>query len=179
MADSSTLTSVNRSGGVRMDDVSQKSDSARTAVAFGRVHLGEKAFQRVRDHDISKGDVLTTAQIAGIMGAKQTDKLIPLCHDVMINGVEVDLTLSEEEQAIDIRAFTKSFGVTGVEMEALTAVSVAALTVYDMCKSVTKNIRIGDVHLRAKTGGQSGNWKSEIPTGDPAGDTPPTTPSKN
>jgi len=158
-----------------MDDVSQKSDSARTAVAFGRVHLGEEAFQRVRDHDISKGDVLTTAQIAGIMGAKQTDKLIPLCHDVMINGVEVDLTLSEEEQAIDIRAFTKSFGVTGVEMEALTAVSVAALTVYDMCKSVTKDIRIGDVHLRAKTGGQSGNWKSEAP----ASDTPPPTPSKN
>jgi molybdenum cofactor biosynthesis protein MoaC len=168
MADSSTLTPVDRGEGVRMSDVSEKSDSARTAVAFGRVHLGEQAFQRVRDHDISKGDVLTTAQIAGIMGAKQTDKLIPLCHDVMINGVEVNLSLSEEEKAIDIRAFTKSFGVTGVEMEALTAVSVAALTVYDMCKSVTKDIRIGNVHLRAKTGGQSGNWKSETPADESA-----------
>ncbi|MEF8796130.1 MAG: cyclic pyranopterin monophosphate synthase MoaC [Salinivenus sp.] len=175
MADSSTISPVDRGGGVRMVDVSEQSDSARTAVAFGRVHLGDEAFQRVRDHDISKGDVLTTAQIAGIMGAKQTDKLIPLSHDVMINGVEVDFTLSEEEKAIDIRAFTKSFGVTGVEMEALTAVSVAALTIYDMCKSVTKDIRIGDVHLRAKTGGQSGNWKSETPTSE----APAPTPSKN
>lgn len=161
MADSSTLTHVDPQGGVRMVDVSEKSDSARTAVAVGRVHLGDEAYQRVQEHDISKGDVLTTAQIAGIMGAKQTSKLIPLCHDVAVNGVEVDFTFNEEEKAIDIRAFTKSFGVTGVEMEALTAVSIAALTIYDMCKSVTKDIRIGDVHLRAKTGGQSGNWKSE------------------
>jgi molybdenum cofactor biosynthesis protein MoaC len=161
MPDPSTLTAPEREEGVRMTDVSQKSGSARTAVAAGRVHLGAEAFRRVREHDIEKGDVLTTAQIAGIMGAKQTDKLIPLCHDVTINGVEVDFTFNEEEQAIDIRAFAKSFGVTGVEMEALTAVSIAALTIYDMCKSVTKDIRIGDVHLRAKTGGQSGNWKSE------------------
>jgi len=102
------------------------------------------------------------------MGAKETSKLIPLCHDVMINGVEVDFTFNEEEEAIDIRAFTKSLGVTGVEMEALTAVSTAALTIYDMCKSITKDIRIGDVHLRAKTGGQSGNWKSEVAAGSPS-----------
>lgn len=163
MADSSTLTHVDPEGGVRMVDISGKSDSARTAVAAGRVYLGEEAFQRVREHDISKGDVLTTAQIAGIMGAKETSNLIPLCHDVSVNGVEVDFTFNEEDQAIDIRAFTKSFGVTGVEMEALTAVSIAALTIYDMCKSVTKDIRISDIHLRAKTGGQSGNWKSEEP----------------
>ena len=151
-----------------MTDVSGHSDSARTAVAFGRVHLGEEAFRRVRDHDISKGDVLTTAEIAGIMGAKKTSDLIPLCHDVTINGVEVDFTFNEEQEAIDIRAFTKSFGVTGVEMEAMTAVSIAALTIYDMCKSVTKDIRIGDVHLRAKTGGQSGNWKSEVAADSPS-----------
>lgn len=144
-----------------MTDVSQQPDSARTAVAAGRVHLGKEVFRRVQEHDIEKGDVLTTAQIAGIMGAKRTDDLIPLCHDVTINGVEVDFTFAEEDQAIDIRAFAKSFGVTGVEMEALTAVSIAALTIYDMCKSVSKDIRIGDVHLRAKTGGQSGNWKSQ------------------
>lgn len=146
-----------------MTDVSDQSNSARTAVAAGRVHLGEEAFQRVRDHDIDKGEVLTTAQIAGIMGAKETSTLIPLCHDVTINGIEVDFSLNEEKRAIDIRAFAKSLGVTGVEMEALTAVSVAALTIYDMCKSITKDIRISDVHLRAKTGGQSGNWKSETP----------------
>lgn len=161
MADPSTLPPVDRKSDVRMIDNSSSSDSPRTAVAFGRVHLGEEAFQRVRDQDISKGDVLTTAQIAGIMGAKETSNLIPLCHDVMLNGVEVDFTFNEDKEAIDIRAFTKSLGVTGVEMEALTAVSVAALTIYDMCKSVTKDIRIGDVHLRAKTGGQSGNWKSK------------------
>ncbi|MFB6278215.1 MAG: cyclic pyranopterin monophosphate synthase MoaC [Salinibacter sp.] len=165
MADSSTLTHPDPEGGVRMVDVSKQSDSARTAVATGRVHLGEEAFQRVQNHDIEKGDVLTTAQIAGIMGAKQTDKLIPLCHDVTIDGVEVDFTFNAEEQAIDIRAFAKSFGITGVEMEALTAVSIAGLTIYDMCKSVSKDIRIGDVHLRAKTGGQSGNWKSESDNG--------------
>jgi len=145
-----------------MADVSQAPDSARTAVAAGRVHLGDEAFQRVKDQDISKGDVLTTAQIAGIMGAKETSSLIPLCHDVSINGIEVEFSFKEEQKAIAIRAFTKSFGGTGVEMEALTAVSMAALTIYDMCKSVTKDIRISDVHLRAKTGGQSGNWKSEV-----------------
>ncbi len=168
MADPSTISPVDHEGGVRMTDDSKKADSARTAVAFGRVHLGEEAFRRVRNHDIDKGDVLTTAQIAGIMGAKETSKLIPLCHDVMINGVEVDFTFNEEKKAIDVRAFTKSLGVTGVEMEALTAVSTAALTIYDMCKSVTKDIRIGDVHLRAKTGGQSGNWKSEAAAETPS-----------
>jgi len=161
MADSSTLTHVDPKGGIRMVDVSSKTDSIRTAVASGRVVLGDEAFQRVRDEDIQKGDVLTTAQIAGIMGAKQTSDLIPLCHNVEIDGIEVDFTLSEDAKAIDIRAYTKSIGPTGVEMEALTAVSVAALTIYDMCKSVTKGIQIQDVQLLAKTGGQSGNWKSD------------------
>ena len=151
-----------------MADVSPSSDSVRTAVAAGRVLLGEAAYERVRDNDIEKGDVLTTAQISGIMGAKQTSKLLPLCHDVQVEGVDVEFSLSEEDTAIDIRAYTKSVGVTGVEMEALTAVSIAALTIYDMCKSVTKGIRIDDVHLLAKTGGQSGNWKSEDLTAQPS-----------
>jgi molybdenum cofactor biosynthesis protein MoaC len=170
MDDTSPLSRVDSKSGVRMVDVSSSSDSVRTAVAAGRVVLGDAAYERVRDNDIEKGDVLTTAQIAGILGAKQTSKLIPLCHDVQVEGVEVEFSLSEEETAIDIRAYTKSVGVTGVEMEALTAVSVAALTIYDMCKSVTKGIRIDDIHLLAKTGGQSGNWKS---------DDLPTDPSKN
>jgi molybdenum cofactor biosynthesis protein MoaC len=170
MDDTSPLSRVDSKSGVRMVDVSSSSDSVRTAVAAGRVVLGDAAYERVRDNDIEKGDVLTTAQIAGILGAKQTSKLIPLCHDVQVEGVEVEFSLSEEETAIDIRAYTKSVGVTGVEMEAMTAVSIAALTIYDMCKSVTKGIRIDDIHLLAKTGGQSGNWKS---------DDLPTDPSKN
>jgi cyclic pyranopterin phosphate synthase len=169
MADSSsTLTHVDPKGGVQMVDVSSKPDSVRTAVAAGRVLLGDQAYERVRENDIEKGDVLTTAQIAGIMGAKQTSKLIPLCHDVQVEGVEVEFSLSEDDKAIDIRAYTKSVGATGVEMEALTAVSVAALTIYDMCKSVTKGIRIDDIHLLAKTGGQSGNWKSSDAPANPS-----------
>lgn len=142
-----------------MVDVSDKPDSVRTAVAVGSVVLGPEAFRRVRENDVQKGDVLTVAQIAGIMGAKQTSKLIPLCHDVQIEGVDVELEFDEENDAIDIRAYAKSVGPTGVEMEALTAVSITALTVYDMCKSITKDLRITDVHLLAKTGGQSGDYR--------------------
>ena len=156
---STTLSHVKSEGGVRMVDVSEKSDSVRTAVAMGKVMLGEEAFRRVQEKDIQKGDVLTTAQVAGIMGAKQTSQLIPLCHDVQIDGVDVEFTFDEEEKAIEIRAYAKSIGVTGVEMEALTAVSITALTIYDMCKSVSKGIRITDIHLLAKTGGQSGNYR--------------------
>lgn len=159
MPEMSTLSHVKPEGGVRMVDVSEKSDSVRTAVATGKIILGAEAFQRVQEKDIQKGDVLTTAQIAGIMGAKQTSQLIPLCHDVQIDGVDVEFTFDEEEKAIEIRAYAKSIGVTGVEMEALTAVSITALTIYDMCKSVSKGIRVTDIHLLAKTGGQSGNYR--------------------
>lgn len=157
--DAPTLTHVDPEGGVQMVDVSDKSNTVRTAVAAGTVRLGDAAFERVQAHDIQKGDVLTVAQIAGILGAKQTSKLIPLCHDVAIKGIDVDLSLSEEDAAIEVRAYAKSIGPTGVEMEALTAVSVAALTIYDMCKSVTKGIQITDIHLLAKTGGQSGDYR--------------------
>ncbi len=159
MDDASTLTHVGPQGGVRMADISQKPHSVRTAVAAGTVRLGDEAFRRVQERAISKGDVLTVAQIAGILGAKQTSKLIPLCHDVQIKGVDVELTLSEAATAVDVRAFAKTMGATGVEMEALTAVSVAALTVYDMCKSVSKEIEITGIRLLAKTGGQSGDYR--------------------
>lgn len=161
MSDSTTLPSVDSPGSIRMADVSRKPNAIRTAVAAGRVRVGDEVLQRVRDHDVRKGDVLTTAQIAGIMAAKQTSQLLPLCHDVQMGGVEVEFTFDDDDAAIDIRAYTKSIGVTGVEMEALMAVSISALTIYDMCKSITKEIQITDVHLLAKTGGQSGNWKSE------------------
>jgi len=146
-----------------MVDVSEKAETVRTAVAAGRVLLGEEAFHRVAENDIRKGDVLGIAQIAGIMGAKQTSKLIPLCHDVYVKGVDVELTLNEADHAVDIKAFTKTIGPTGVEMEALTAVSIAALTIYDMCKSVSKAIQITGVHLLAKTGGRSGDYRKGQP----------------
>ncbi|MGB0650110.1 MAG: cyclic pyranopterin monophosphate synthase MoaC [Rhodothermales bacterium] len=152
------FTHVRAEGGVHMVDVSGKADTLRTAVAVGKVVLGPEAFERVRDNTVRKGDVLSIAQIAGIMGAKETPRLIPLCHQVQIQGVDVDLSLDDDMHAVTIRAFAKSLGPTGVEMEALTAVSVAALTVYDMCKSITKDIRIQDIHLLAKTGGASGDY---------------------
>jgi molybdenum cofactor biosynthesis protein MoaC len=162
-AEVSALSHVNPQGGVHMVDVSEKADTVRTAVAAGRVLLGQEAFQRVAENDIRKGDVLGIVQIAGIMGAKQTSKLIPLCHDVYVKGVDVELTLNEEDHAVEIQAFTKTIGPTGVEMEALTAVSIAALTIYDMCKSVSKTIQITGVHLLAKTGGRSGDYRKGHP----------------
>ena len=158
MTDAPSLTHLSAHGGVHMVDIANKPDTTRTAVAAGRVLLGEEVFHLVQGGKVRKGDVLTVAQIAGILGAKQTSKLLPLCHDVHINGVEVELDLDEEDFAIDVRAYVKTVGPTGVEMEALTAVSIAALTIYDMCKSAAKGIRITDVHLLAKTGGQSGDY---------------------
>lgn len=158
MSDTPVLTHVDAQGGVQMVDVSDKSSSTRTALAVGKVQIGEEAFRLVQDNRMRKGDVLTVAQIAGIQGAKQTSNLIPLCHDVALKGVDIELSLNEELFAVEIRAFAKSIGPTGVEMEALTAVSIAALTVYDMCKSVNKTIEISEIHLVAKTGGQSGDY---------------------
>jgi len=142
-----------------MGDVSPKPTTARTAVAAGRVVLGEEAFRLVKENRIRKGDVMTVAQIAGVLGAKQASRLIPLCHDVLLQNVEVDFELDEAASAVEIRVITKSEGPTGVEMEALTAVAIAALTIYDMCKSVSKEIGITDVRLLAKTGGQSGDYR--------------------
>lgn len=144
-----------------MVDIAEKPSSVRTAVAGGRVLVGEDVYRLVEENKIRKGDVLSIAQIAGIMGAKQTSKLIPLCHDVALKGVDIEITLQEEVFAIEIKAFVKTVGHTGVEMEALTGVSVAALTIYDMCKSVSKEIRITDIHLLAKTGGLSGDYRKE------------------
>lgn len=157
--DAPTLTHLNPQGGIQMVDVSDKSDSLRTAVAAGRVHVGRDAFHLIAENRIRKGDVLGVAQVAGIMGAKQTSQLIPLCHDVVVKNVDLEFELNEAEHTVDIRALVKTTGPTGVEMEALTAVSVAALTVYDMCKSVSKDMEISDIRLLAKTGGQSGDYR--------------------
>ena len=159
MTDSPTSLTHLATGGVHMVDLATRSDTIRTALAVGRVLIGEDAYRLVEAGNIPKGDVLSVAQIAGIMGGNQTSKLLPLCHDVNLKGVDVELRLTEADFAIDIQVYAKTVGATGVEMEALTAVSIAALTVYDMCKSVSKGILISDIHLVAKTGGRSGDYR--------------------
>ena len=155
---SDLLTHLDPQGGVRMVDVGDKPPSTRTAVASGRVLVGDEAFALIQSGNVRKGDVLSVAQIAGILAAKQTSRLIPLCHDVLLEGVDLDLELNEEAFAIDVRAFVKTTGPTGVEMEALTAASVAALTIYDMCKAIDKDMIIEDIKLMKKTGGKSGEY---------------------
>lgn len=160
----SSLTHVGPEGRVRMVDVSEKTDTIRTALATGRVILGKEAFDKVADNSIQKGDVLAVAQFAGIMGAKETSRLVPLCHTVQLSGIDVELSLDEALSSVDVRAYAKSVGPTGVEMEALTAVSISCLTIYDMCKSVSKGIVIQDIQLLAKKGGQSGDYRKEKST---------------
>ena len=148
----------NESGRARMVDVSEKNDTARTAIAAGRVLVNAETFRLIKTGGMKKGDVLATAQIAGIMGAKKTPDIIPMCHPIMISGVDIGFELNEKDLSVDITATAKCTGATGVEMEALTAVSVAALTVYDMCKAVQKDMEITDIRLLKKTGGKSGDF---------------------
>jgi molybdenum cofactor biosynthesis protein MoaC len=163
MTETPSLSHVDDKGQARMVDVSHKVATVRTAVASGRVVVGAEALRLIRENEIQKGDVLTVSNVAGVMGAKQTSRLLPLCHDVLLQNVEVEFELDDETGTVEVRAITKTVGPTGVEMEALTAVSIAALTVYDMCKSVTKDIEITDVRLLAKTGGRSGDYRRTGP----------------
>ena len=152
------FTHFNENGRAKMVDVSEKADTVRTAVAAGRVIVNAETFELIRSGGMKKGDVLSVAQIGGIMGAKRTSEIIPMCHPIMISGVDIDFELNEKELAVEITATARCTGVTGVEMEALTAVSVAALTVYDMCKAVQKDMEITDIRLLKKTGGKSGEF---------------------
>ena len=152
----SDFTHFNETGRAKMVDVSEKAATVRTAVAAGRVKMNRETFELVKSGGMKKGDVLGTAQIAGVMAAKKTSELIPMCHTLLLTGVDLTFDLNEADCAVDITAAVKCTGVTGVEMEALTAVSVAALTVYDMCKAVQKDMEITDVRLLKKTGGKSG-----------------------
>ena len=154
----SDFSHFNNSGRARMVDVSEKAETVRTAVAAGRVLVNAGTFELIKTGGLKKGDVLGTAQIAGIMGAKRTPDIIPMCHPIMISGVDIAFELNEKELAVEITATVSCTGVTGVEMEALTAVSVAALTVYDMCKAVQKDMEITDIRLLKKTGGKSGEF---------------------
>ena len=154
----SDFSHFNENGRARMVDVSAKSDTRRIAVAAGRVLVNRETFDLIRSGGLKKGDVLTTAQIGGIMGAKRTSELIPMCHPILISGVDLDFQMNEADLAVEITATVSCTGATGVEMEALTAVSVAALTVYDMCKAVQRDIVIDDIRLLRKSGGKSGDF---------------------
>ncbi len=153
------LTHLDSRGNARMVDVSDKEITLRTARACGRVLVNRDTFALIRDGGIKKGDVLTAARIAGIMGAKRTPELIPMCHPLLIDNVEVSLALNEEECAVEIESRVKCTGRTGVEMEAICACSIAAMTVYDMCKSVQRDIEITQIRLLSKTGGVHGDYE--------------------
>ncbi len=158
---SSDFTHFNEQGRAKMVDVGEKPVTVRTAIAAARVLVNRKTFELIRSGGMKKGDVLTVAQVAGVMGAKHTPDLIPMCHPILIDGIDMQLSLDEECCSIEIRAEVSCGGRTGVEMEALTAVSAAALTVYDMCKAVQKDMLITDVRLLEKTGGVHGDYKRD------------------
>ncbi len=153
------FTHFDSEGKARMVDVSEKAETERIATAKGRIVMQPATLALIREGGVKKGDVLSVARLAGIMGAKKTPDLIPLCHPLALSSVKVDLALDEAHNAVEITATCKLVGRTGVEMEALTAVSVAALTVYDMCKAVDRAMTITDIRLTHKSGGKSGTFE--------------------
>lgn len=161
----SQLSHFDQQGRSKMVDVSQKEPTTRVAVAQGQVEVGEETLQLIRNDELEKGDVFEISRIAGIMGGKQTSDLIPLCHPLMIDSIDVKFSLLPTENKVQVITTAKTTGKTGVEMEALTAASTACLTVYDMCKAVDKSIEIGEIKLLKKTGGKSGTYLAEELTG--------------
>ncbi len=155
------LTHIDKDGNAVMVDVSAKDDTARTATAEGRVEMLPETATLIAGGGVKKGDVLSIAQLAGIMGAKKTPDLIPLCHPIALSAVEVTLALDADASAVTVTATCRTTGKTGVEMEALTAVAVAALTVYDMCKAVDRGMRITGIRLIHKAGGKSGTYRAD------------------
>ncbi len=159
------LTHLNETGAAWMVDVSAKSDTARKAIAEGRIAMSPEAAQAIRDGSVAKGDVLAVARVAGIMAAKRTGELIPPCHPLPITSAAIDLRLDDAGVTATVTVTTT--GKTGVEMEAMTAVSITLLTIYDMAKAIDKAMTIGEIHLLSKTGGKSGDWTA--PTAPDAG----------
>ncbi|GAB2243506.1 hypothetical protein Droror1_Dr00023634 [Drosera rotundifolia] len=155
------LTHIGVEGEAQMVDVSAKDITKRTALASGKVILGKKVFDLVSANRLEKGGVLSVAKIAGIVGAKQTSNLIPLSHNINLSHVHVNLALNPDDYSVEITGEAATTGRTGVEMEALTAVTIAGLTVYDMCKAASKDILITEVRLERKTGGKSGDWSRD------------------
>lgn len=162
MAIADDFTHFDDRGNARMVDVGNKAETRRQAVAAGRVLVNRTTFELIRTGGVKKGDVLTVAQVAGIMGAKRTSDVIPMCHPITLSGIDLELSLNEEMLSVDIVATVSCTGATGVEMEAMTAVSIAALTVYDMCKAVQRDMVIDDIRLMKKSGGQSGDFEREV-----------------
>ena len=156
----SDLTHFDAEGRAVMVDVSDKAETNRVAIARGSVTMAPETLDRIRQGTIAKGDVLSVARLAGIMGAKRTPDLIPLCHPLALGSVRIELALAPERNAVEIEATCRLKGRTGVEMEALTAVSVAALTIYDMVKAVDRSMVIGEIRLVHKSGGKSGTWEA-------------------
>ena len=153
--DRDRLTHVGPDGSARMVDVSAKDPTVRTARATGAIRMNPATLAAIRSHEIAKGDVLSVARIAGIMAAKRTAELIPLCHPLLLDDVQVDLTVDESVPGVVVRTLARTTGRTGVEMEALVAATVALVTVYDMAKSLDRSMTIGDISLIEKTGGRS------------------------
>lgn len=153
------LTHIDGKGEARMVDVSEKTATQREAVARGSVSMKPETLRLIRDRSIAKGDVIASARISGIMAAKKAPELIPLCHPLSITSVTIEIDLNEAGNTVDLISRVKTVGQTGVEMEALTAVSVAALTIYDMCKAVDKEMTISGIMLTEKRGGKSGEFR--------------------
>ncbi|RBP65917.1 cyclic pyranopterin monophosphate synthase subunit MoaC [Alkalibaculum bacchi] len=154
-----SLTHIDEKGNAKMVDVSEKQMTKREAIAVGKISMKLETLDMIIEGNTPKGDVLATARIAGIMGAKKTYELIPMCHNIPIDSVKVELKPNRAEKAIEITAIAKCTYKTGIEVEALTAVSIAALTIYDMCKAVDRGMVIGDITLVKKTGGKSGTFE--------------------
>ncbi len=150
------LTHINEQGRAKMVDVSEKQDTLREAVAYGNVYMKRETLKRIKEGTIKKGDVLSVAQVAGIMGSKKTSDIIPMCHPIMISGCDINFSLNFDENRVEIISTVKNTGQTGVEMEALTAVAIAGLTIYDMCKAIDREMIVSDVKLMKKSGGKSG-----------------------
>jgi len=155
------FTHLDKDGRVRMVDVGDKIESKRVAVVGGKIFMATDTLDRIMDEKVKKGNVLEAARIAGVMAAKKTSDLIPMCHPLNITHARVDFNFDTENHAIDIEAEVSLVGKTGVEMEALTAVSVAALTIYDMCKSYDRAMRISNIYLKSKSGGKSGTYTAK------------------
>ena len=153
------LTHFNEQGRARMVDVTAKAVTHRRAVAVGQVRMAPQTMACIRQGTLKKGDVLAVAQVAGIQAAKHTWELIPMCHPLPLTGIDIAFSLSDDPCMVEIQAAVTCTGVTGVEMEALTAVTTAALTIYDMCKAVQKDMEITNIHLREKSGGKSGDYR--------------------
>ncbi len=153
------LTHTNKNGKANMVDVSDKEISIRTAEAYSEVKISDEVLKAIKENNLIKGDVFTVAKIAGIQAAKKTAELIPLCHNIFITNIDVELRLNEEKKCVGINSFAKTESKTGIEMEVLTAASVAALTVYDMCKAIDRSMVISETKLISKTGGKSGTYK--------------------